>query len=89
MATRARKATAKIRISAPDQVTSDAIRVVLEALLPGVRLQRGRIGSNPKYADRPEVLAYGELELRIPGEVLDQVRADGFAFARRAPRRAG
>jgi hypothetical protein len=87
MATRARKVTAQIRITAADQATSDAIRIVLEELLPGVRLQRGRVGSNPKYSADPKVLAYGDLELRIPGEVLERVRGEGFGFERRPARR--
>lgn len=54
----------KVRIVADSQEDCDAARAYLEALL-GDRfsMRRGREGSNPKYAQDPKVLAYGELRL--------------------------
>lgn len=57
----------KVRITADNQEESDRVRAWLERRLPELKLSRGRVGGNPKYADDPKVLAYGELEVqRLP-----------------------
>lgn len=56
--------TFKIRITSPDPNSAELLRTALRAVFgPALTLAKARKGSNPKYADRPDVLAYGELEL--------------------------
>lgn len=57
----------KIRITADSQDASDAARTFLEGCISTLKLQKGRVGRNPKYAADPKVLAYGEFTfLMVP-----------------------
>lgn len=56
-----RRITVQVRITADTQEESDLARAFLEDALPGLGLQKGRAGGNPKYAENPKVLAYGQL----------------------------
>ena len=53
----------KLRITADDESAATTAIAILEAALAryGCKLARPRMGSNPKYADQPKYLAYGDM----------------------------
>ena len=56
---------ARIRVVCATQEESDQLREWLEDRVPGLKLRRGQKGRNPKSADNPQVLAYGELTVEL------------------------
>lgn len=54
----------KLRIISTDAEEAEALRTTLRAIFgPSISLTKARKGGNPKYADSPNLLSYGELEL--------------------------
>lgn len=82
----------KVRITSPGPEEAELLRAALKlAFGDALTLSKARKGGNPKYADRPDVLAYGELELsRAELEAVAQGRLAKSARQKtpRAPRKA-
>lgn len=59
------KRIVKIRITADSEADADAARALIEDALAGAqcRMQTPRQGSNPKYADDPKWMSYGDFVL--------------------------
>lgn len=60
----------KIRITSTSMKDSERAKEYLLTQLPGLSLATARKGGNPKYADSPNVLAYGDLDVpeKVRGE---------------------
>lgn len=58
----------KIRITSDSAEDAEHARDYLLKRLPGLSLATARKGNNPKYADNPQVLAYGDLDVPIGRE---------------------
>lgn len=72
----------KIRITSPDEESAELLRQAFKAVFgDALTLGKARKGSNPKYADSGQVLAYGELEL-LRADLEDAIAA---GQQRRAP----
>jgi len=59
----------KIRLTADDEETAERAAALVEEALAAqqCRMQRPRQGSNPKYADDPKWMSYGDFELVTKG----------------------
>lgn len=65
---------ADIRVKCATEGESEIVRKYLEKRLPGLSLGSARHGNNPKYADRTDVLAYGDINVPERGETTKDIQ---------------
>lgn len=65
----------KIRLLSEDPDEVEAAIELFEALFPDMRFSSPRIGGNPKYANDPKYLAYGEPRIRDRKPIKVDIRA--------------